>query len=61
MPHNLNSRGWLSNLGKQRIAARSRLFQLHSEVIAATTEAGWKDSSPYEQRLLTETEEPLRC
>jgi hypothetical protein len=51
----------LSNLGKQRIAARSRLFQLHSEVIAATTEAGWKDSSPYEQRLLTETEEPLRC
>ena len=42
---------------EKRIAVRRRLFELHSEMIAATTEAEWKDLSPYEQRLLTETEE----
>jgi len=42
---------------KQRIAFRTRLFELHSEMIAATTDAEWKELSPYEQRLLTETEE----
>ena len=42
---------------KQRIAFRTRLFELHSQMIAATTEAEWKELSPYEQRLLTETEE----
>jgi len=42
---------------EKRIAVRRRFFELHSEMIAATTEAEWKDLSPYEQRLLTETEE----
>lgn len=42
---------------KQRITFRSSLFELHSQMIAATTEAEWKELSPYEQRLLTETEE----
>ena len=42
---------------KQRLAFRGRLFELHSEMIAATTAAEWKELSPYEQRLLTETEE----
>jgi len=42
---------------KQRITVRSRLLELHSQMIAATTEAEWKELSPYEQRLLTETEE----
>lgn len=42
---------------KRRIGFRSRLLELHSEMTAATTAEEWRGLAPYEQRLLTETEE----
>jgi hypothetical protein len=39
---------------KQRAAIRTRVFQLHSEMIAATTDTEWKTLSYYERKLLTD-------
>jgi hypothetical protein len=39
---------------KERMAIRARVFELHSELIAATTPEEWKRLFPYERAVLTE-------
>lgn len=39
---------------KQRAAIRTRVLELHSEMIAATTDKEWKTLSYYERKLLTD-------
>jgi hypothetical protein len=41
---------------KQRAAIRARVLQVHSEMIAATTDKEWKALSYYERKLLTDPE-----
>ena len=38
----------------QRVAFRSGVFELHSELIAATTAEEWKRLFPYERAVLTQ-------
>jgi hypothetical protein len=38
---------------KERVAIRTRVFELHSELIAATTPEEWKGLFPYERAVLT--------
>ena len=44
----------IDGFDKQRAAIRARVFQLHSEMIAATTEKEWKSLAYYERKLLTD-------
>jgi hypothetical protein len=46
----------IDGFDRQRVAIRSRVFALHSEMIAATTDKEWKTLSYYEHKLLTDTE-----
>jgi hypothetical protein len=39
---------------KERLAIRAQVFELHSELIAATTAEEWKGLFPYERAVLTE-------
>ena len=39
---------------KQRVALRARMFELHSQMIEATTAEEWKGLFPYERALLTD-------
>ena len=44
----------IDGFDQQRAAIRARVFQLHSEMIAATTEKEWESLSYYERKLLTD-------
>ena len=44
----------IAQFDKQRVAIRTRVFELHSELIAATTPEEWKGLFPYERAVLTE-------
>jgi ribonucleotide reductase beta subunit family protein with ferritin-like domain len=44
----------LEQFDRQRAAVRARVFELHSELIAATTAEEWKGLFPYERAVLTE-------
>jgi hypothetical protein len=44
----------IAQFDKQRVAIRTRVFELHSELIAATTPKEWKGLFPYERAVLTE-------
>jgi hypothetical protein len=45
------------NFGKRRIAFRNRVFELHSEMIDATTAEEWKGLYRYERNILAVTPE----
>lgn len=49
--------GRIEQFDKQRAAIRSRVFELHSQLIAATTAEEWKGLFPYERALLTDSED----
>jgi thiamine biosynthesis lipoprotein ApbE len=42
----------MGQFDKQRIALRNRVFELHSEMIAATTAEEWKGLYPFERKVL---------
>jgi hypothetical protein len=44
----------IGDFDKERMAIRARVFELHSELIAATTPEEWKSLFPYERAVLTE-------
>jgi hypothetical protein len=45
------------NFGKERIAFRNRVFELHAEMIKATTAGEWKGLYPYERSILAVSQE----
>jgi hypothetical protein len=45
------------NFGKERIAFRNRVFELHAEMIEATTAEEWKALYRYEHNLLAASPE----
>jgi len=44
----------IAQFDKERLALRGRVFELHSELIAATTAEEWKGLFPHERAVLTE-------
>jgi hypothetical protein len=44
----------IGQFDKERVAIRARVFELHSQLIAATTDEEWKGLFPYERAVLTE-------
>jgi septal ring factor EnvC (AmiA/AmiB activator) len=45
----------IEQLDKQRAATRTRVFEVHSAMLAATTPEEWKGLFPYERALLTDS------
>jgi septal ring factor EnvC (AmiA/AmiB activator) len=45
----------IEQFDSQRRAIRARVFELHSQLIAATTADEWKGLFPYERALLTDS------
>jgi len=46
----------IEQFDEQRVATRARVFELHSEMLAASTAEEWKALFPYERAVLTDSE-----
>jgi hypothetical protein len=44
----------IAQFDQQRVAIRTRVFELHSELVAASTPEEWKGLFPYERAVVTE-------